>query len=282
MKVGNSCRQYCIIFPLQSAYHVLMTPCFSLHRTDDFQYVEEGKASKLPPVVLLHGMLGGVNNWTHTVEALSNRRYRVLVPVLPVYDLPLSHTGVSGLVAYLRRFVKTVGLSPAVLVGNSLGGQVALLYAIKYPAQVVAMVLSGASGIRELSLGTSLPRRHDRDFIRDRALLSFHDPSHVTSELVDEVYRVVTDRGRMIRLIKMARAIKQETVTEQLGSIKTPTLLIWGRDDGITPPSVAEEFCRRLLNAELHFLSRCGHAPMMERPSEFNRLTLDFLPHFAC
>ncbi|ARA92961.1 alpha/beta hydrolase [Rhodothermaceae bacterium RA] len=242
-----------------------------------FRFIEAGPPSNRPPIVLLHGMLGGLSNWTRTITALNEANYRVLAPVLPVYHLPLKESHVLGLVTYTHRFLETMEVDQSVLVGNSLGGHVALLYALQYPRQVAAMVLSGASGIYEVEIGTSTMRRRDREFIRERAAMTFYDPIHVTDELVDDMLEIVNNRATALRLIRMARSTQQETVTDRLHALDIPTLLIWGRDDRITPPDVAEEFLHRLPQAQLRFIDRCGHAPMIEHPELFNQYTLDFL-----
>lgn len=253
---------------------------YPVHEAEGFHFIDEGpRSAAQPPIVLLHGMLGDLSNWTDTVQALVSHNCRVLVPILPVYDLPLKKTSVPGLTRYIRTFLEMVAPTPTVLVGNSLGGHIALLYALHYPNDVAALVLSGASGIYEVSMGNSTMRRQDRDFIRERTELTFYDPVHATDELVDEMLEIVNDRPRAVRLIKIARSAEKETVTEQLAGLDMPTLLIWGRDDVITPPNVAEEFRERIPNAELHFIGRCGHAPMIEHPHRFNTLTIDFLEH---
>lgn len=254
-------------------------PCspYLLHEEKGFRFLDEGPVTKAPPVVLLHGMLGDLSNWSGTVASLSARQYRVLAPVLPVYELPLPQANVRGLVAYLHDFLTTICDGPVVLAGNSLGGHVALLYALEHPGRVVALVLSGASGIYEVEIGSSTMRRRDRSFIRERAARTFYSPEHVTDELVEEVYEVVNDRGRVLRLIRMARSVQAETVTDRLGEIQAPTLLVWGRNDTITPPEVAETFAHLLPDAELHFINRCGHAPMIEHPAAFNAILLDFM-----
>lgn len=245
--------------------------------SDGYRFVDAGPHTDHPPVLLLHGMLGDLSNWTSAIQALVDNNYRVLVPVLPVYDLPLTHTSVSGLVDYVRAFLQHIGIESTILVGNSLGGHVALVYAMRFPQYVPAMILSGASGIYEMNIGTTMPRRQDRGYIRERAAVTFYDPIHVTENLVDEMFSIMNDRGRVARLIKMARSTKKETVTDHLEMVTSPTLLVWGQDDVITPPSVAYEFLERMPNATLYFIERCGHAPMIERPEEFNRLMLDFL-----
>lgn len=250
---------------------------FPLREKAGYRYLDEGPPSELAPVVLLHGMLGDVENWTDTVRALAAHRYRVLVPLLPVYTLPMPESNVDGLVSFLDGFLDALGLPPVVLVGNSLGGQVALVEALRHPARVCALVLSGSSGIYEVETGTETLRRRDRDFIRQRAALTFYDPAHVTDALVEDAYALVNDRAAALRLIRMARSAQAETVTEQLARIDVPTLLIWGREDRITPPGVAEQFRDGIPHAELHYVEECGHAPMIEHPDVFNRLMLTFL-----
>jgi pimeloyl-ACP methyl ester carboxylesterase len=255
---------------------------FPVHETGQFQYNDEGPTdSPLPPIVLLHGMLGGLNNWDDTIESLSENGYRVLAPVIPVYDFPISDTGVPRLTEHVHGFIETMDLDSTILVGNSLGGHIALLYALGYPDLVDALVLSGSSGIYETTMGTTFFKRQDREFIKERTEMTFHDPVHATEELVDEMFAIVNDRPRALRLLKIARSADEETVTEQLSRLDMPTLLIWGQDDIITPPDVAEEFQERMPSARLHFIDECGHAPMIEHPDRFDALTLEFLQELA-
>lgn len=249
---------------------------YPVHEVDGVRYIDEGPSDAAPPILLLHGMLGDLSNWTDTVGALADRGYRVLVPVLPVYNLPIQESNIPGLTDYVREFVESLDVESVVLVGNSLGGHIALIYALRYPDQVPAMVLSGASGIYEMPMGSGTMRRQDREFIRERTELTFYDPVHATDELVDEMLEIVNDRPRAVRLIKMARSAEEETVTDRLSGLDVPTLLVWGQNDVITPPDVAEEFRDRLADAELHFINRCGHAPMIEHPDQFNEIMLKF------
>jgi len=254
-----------------------MSTPFVHREAHGFEYIAEGPESDAPAIVLLHGMLGDLSNWTTTINSLAAHGFRVYAPVLPVYDLPMLQTNVDGLVDYVADFMAKLDLKPSVLVGNSLGGHVALLLALRHPQDTAALVLAGASGIYEVDMGTSTLRRRDREFIRERAARTFYDPAHATDELVDEMLALVNNRKRALRLLKMARSAQSETVTESLSHITAPTLLIWGANDEITPPDVAHEFQSRLGNAELKFIDECGHAPMIEHPKSFNELTLDFL-----
>ena len=253
------------------------TLTYTIHEAYGYRYLDEGPTTDLPPVVLLHGLLGEVTNWTATVGALAAQGYRVLVPVLPIYDLPDNQSNMQGLVEHVRGYVETLHLAPVALAGNSLGGHIALLCALHYPESVAALILSGSSGIFEVETGTTTFRRRDRNFIRERAALTFYDPVHVTDELVEKSYDLANDRNRALRLLKLARSLQSETISDQLSQIDVPTQLIWGRNDRLTPPNVAEVFLQRLPRAELHFIDRCGHAPMIEHPDTFNRLALAFL-----
>ncbi|MFB6230842.1 MAG: alpha/beta fold hydrolase [Salinibacter sp.] len=255
---------------------------FPIHETGDFRYNDEGPTdAPLPPIVLLHGMLGDLSNWVDTIEALSEGGYRVLAPILPVYDFPLSETGVPRLTEHVRDFVDTLGFDTTILVGNSLGGHIALLHALNHAGDIHALILSGSSGVYETTMGSTFFRRQDRDFIRERTEMTFHDPAHATEELVDEMVEIVNDRPRAFRLLKIARSADEETVTEQLSKLDMPSLLVWGRNDIITPPEVAEEFRSRMPNARLEFIDECGHAPMIEHPDTFNELTLKFLAELS-
>jgi pimeloyl-ACP methyl ester carboxylesterase len=250
---------------------------YAIHEKDGFRYVDEGPRDQNPPVVLLHGMLGALDNWTDTIGALAERGYRVLVPVLPVYDMPKPKTNVMGLVNHTQEFLRAVDVSRSILVGNSLGGHVALKYALEYQFEVEALVLSGASGIYEVTIGNSTPRRYDREFIREKAALTFYDPRHATDELVDDMYEIMTSRPAVVRLIRMTRSTRSDILTDRLGEIALPTLLVWGSEDIITPPDVAREFEERLPRAELHFIPNCGHAPMIEHPEKFNEILIGYL-----
>lgn len=252
---------------------------YALHQREGFAYIDEGPPdAEAPPLLLLHGMLGDLSNWDAAIGALSEAGYRVLAPVLPVYDLPMDETTVGRLAQHAHAFAEALDLAPVVPVGNSLGGQVALIYTLRHRASVAAMILSGSSGIYEERMETGLMRRDSRDFIRERAAVTFYDDALVTDELVEEMYQLVNDRERAVRLIKMARSTKKNTITDRLSRLTDlPTLLVWGRDDVITPPEVAEEFRERLPQSQLHFIEECGHAPMMEQPEAFNRLMLAFL-----
>ncbi|MDX1910393.1 MAG: alpha/beta hydrolase, partial [Saprospiraceae bacterium] len=104
-----------------------------------------------------------------------------------------------------------------------------------------------------------------------------YDPAVATKELVDEVFGIVNDRGKAIRVVATAKSAVRHNLGDKLYKIKAPTLLIWGKQDIVTPPFVGEKFKELIADSRLFMLDQCGHAPMMEKPQEFNELLEKFL-----
>jgi pimeloyl-ACP methyl ester carboxylesterase len=239
---------------------------------DGFKYIEAGEGE---PLVLLHGLMGELSNWEHTLNKF-RANYKVIVPILPIYELPILTLGVKSLSKYLLRFLKFKKLDQAVLVGNSLGGHVGLVFTVAHQEYVKALVLTGSSGLYENAFGGSFPKRESYDFVKEKVEFTFYSPATATKELVDEVFKTVNDRSRVIRILALAKSAIRHNMSKDLKKITIPVSLIWGRQDKITPPDVAEEFHELLPNSELNWVEECGHAPMMEQPEIFN----DYLDKF--
>lgn len=240
---------------------------------EGFKYIEQGKGQTL---VLLHGLMGELSNWEPAIDHFK-KDYNVLVPILPIYDLPILTLGVKSLSKYVHRFLKFKKLNQVVLIGNSLGGHVGLVFTTTHQEFVKALVLTGSSGLYENAFGGSFPRRESYDYIREKVEYTFYDPATATKELVDEVFKSVNDRSRVIRILALAKSAIRHNMNKELSRITIPVSLIWGKQDKITPPDVAIEFHELLPNSELNWVDLCGHAPMMERPEEFNAYLDKFL-----
>ncbi|MBY0244324.1 MAG: alpha/beta hydrolase [Sphingobacteriaceae bacterium] len=238
-----------------------------------FKYVEVGEGE---PLVLLHGLMGELSNWQLTIDAFKEK-YRVIVPILPLYELPLITLGVKSLSKYLHSFLKFKELSQVVLVGNSLGGHVGLVFTVAHPEYVKALVLTGSSGLYENAFGGTFPKRGNIDFVREKVEYTFFDPKTATNELVEGVYETVNDRSKVFRILALAKSAIRHNMAKELSKITIPVSLIWGKQDKITPPEVASEFYELLPNAELNWVDECGHAPMMEQPIVFNAFLDKFL-----
>lgn len=243
-----------------------------------YQFVEtKGQGETL---ILLHGLFGTLDNFQYLLKDFGNT-HNVIAPIMPVFELPLRNVSVDGLVDFMVGFVAFKKLQNFHILGNSLGGHIAILYALKEPSHVLSIILTGSSGLYEKAMGTTFPRREDKEYIRKKIQSTFYDPASASDAMIDEVFSAVNDRGKLIRAISMAKSALRHNLADKLGQINTPALLIWGNQDAITPPFVGEKFKELLPNATLFFIDKCGHAPMLERPVEFNKYLADFLHKLA-
>lgn len=246
---------------------------YEIKQQEKFKYLEEGSGE---PLVLLHGLFGALSNFANLIEYF--RQYnKVVVPILPLLEMDILHTSVGGLAKFVHRFLELRDLQGVNLLGNSLGGHVGLIHTLKHPERIKSLILTGSSGLFENGMGDGYPKRGDYDYIKKKTELTFYDPSVASKELVDEVYSMTNNRLKAIKIIALAKSAIRNNLGEELNQIKQPTLLVWGNNDSITPPFVAREFNKLIPNSELYFIDKCGHAPMMEAPDEFNAILHKFL-----
>ena len=246
---------------------------YEIHKEGKFEYVEVGVGQ---PLMLLHGLFGALSNFSDLIEHFKHT-HKVIVPILPLYDLDLLHTTVKGLAKHVQQFIDHKGYDQIHLLGNSLGGHVGLVYILSHPEKIKTLTLTGSSGLFENAMGDSYPKRGDYEYIRAKTAETFYDPAVATKELVDEVFEITNSRIKVIKIIALAKSAIRNNLGEELGQIKVPTLLIWGKNDKVTPPFVAEDFHKLIPNSELAFIDQCGHAPMMEVPTAFNEILEQFL-----
>jgi pimeloyl-ACP methyl ester carboxylesterase len=246
---------------------------YEIKKEDKFEYLEVGEGDTL---MLLHGLFGALSNFSDLIEKFRTT-HKVVVPLLPLFDLDILHTSVGGLAKHVTQFIELRGYEKINLLGNSLGGHVALVYTLKHPEKVNSLILTGSSGLFENAMGDSYPKRGDYEYIKNKTAQTFYDPAVATTELVDEVFEITKNRLKVIKIIALAKSAIRHNLGEELNEIKVPTCLIWGKNDIVTPPFVAEEFKKLIPQSELHFIDKCGHAPMMEVPGEFNEILSKFL-----
>ena len=246
---------------------------YEIKQDEKFRFIEEGQGETL---MLLHGLFGALSNFTGQIDYF-RQFYKVVVPILPLLELDLLHTSVGGLEKFVHKFIEHQDYKGINLMGNSLGGHVALMYVLRHPERINSLILTGSSGLFENGMGDTYPKRGDYEYIRKKTELTFYDPLMASKELVDELYETVNVRIKAVKIIALAKSAIRNNLGEEVSQIKQPTLLIWGNNDQITPPFVGQEFNKLIPNSELHFIDKCGHAPMMERPEEFNTILLKFL-----
>lgn len=246
---------------------------FELKHEGKFRYCEEGEGEV---ILLLHGLFGALSNFADVIEHFS-KQYKVVIPILPLYELELENSTVQGMVNHVKEFVSLKGYTKLNLIGNSLGGHISLVFALQYPELIRTITLTGSSGLFENSLGDSYPRKGDYEFVKKKTEDTFYDPKVATKELVDEVFDIVNDRNKALRVVLIAKSAVRHNLRDDVPKITVPINLIWGKNDNVTPPFVAEEFHKLLPDSEIHILEKCGHAAMMERPQEFNKVMDEFL-----
>lgn len=241
---------------------------------NNFKYIDEGQGQV---IILLHGLMGSLSNFKSCIEDLPKKGYRIIMPLLPIYELPLLKTSAKELSVFLNKFIENLGLNNVYLLGNSLGGHVALIYTINFQEKIKGLILTGSSGLYENALGGSFPKRGDYNYIKNKTEEVFYDPKCATKSLVDEVYDTVNNRKKLIKILAMAKSAIRHNMKNELSKIQIPTCIIWGEDDTVTPPQVAKEFHKLISLSNIFWIQKCGHAAMMEQPEIFNEILINWL-----
>ena len=240
-----------------------------LKEEGNFKYIEAGEGT---PIIVLHGLMGGLSNFDAVINHFSTKGYKVIIPELPLYTMSLLKTNVKSFSKYLHEFIQHKGFKEVILLGNSLGGHIALYYTKLQSSRVKALIITGSSGLYESAMGGGYTKRSDYEVIKKKAQDVFYDPAVATKEIVDEVYETVNDRNKLIKTLAIAKSAIRHNMAKDLPKMQTPTCIIWGKNDNVTPPEVAKEFDELLPDSELHWIDKCGHAAMMEHPNEFNQI----------
>lgn len=234
-----------------------------------FTYLEQGEGT---PIIILHGLMGGLSNFDAVTDFFSQNGFKVVIPELPVYTMPLAKTGVKSFAKYLNEFITMKGFEQVILLGNSMGGHVGLYHTKNYPERVKGLIITGSSGLYESAMGESYPKRGDYEYIKKKAEDVFFDPTCATKEIVDEVYDTVNNRNKLLKTLAIAKSAIRHNMAQDLPEMNTPTCIIWGKQDKVTPPEVAEDFNKLLPDSDLYWIDECGHAAMMEKPDDFNTI----------
>jgi len=245
-----------------------------LRKEKNFSYIEVGEGT---PIIVLHGLMGGLSNFDSVTKYFSKNGYKVIIPELPIYTMSLLQTNVKNFAKYLNKFIEHKGFDSVILLGNSLGGHIGLYHTKMYPDNVKALVITGSSGLYESAMGGGYTKRRDYEVIKKKAQEVFYNPEVATKEIVDEVYATVNDRNKLLRTLAIAKSAIRHNMAKDLPNMYTPTCIIWGKNDTVTPPEVAKEFDELLPDSELFWIDKCGHAAMMEHPDEFNTILHSWL-----
>ena len=247
---------------------------YGLKKEGKFNYTEIGEGR---PIIILHGLMGGLSNFDGVIKKFSINGYKLVLPELPVYTKTLINTNVKSFSKYLKEFINYRNYKDFVLLGNSLGGHIGLYYTKLNPELVAGLIITGSSGLYESAMGGGYTKRSDYEVIKAKAQEVFYNPEVATKEIVDDVYETVNDKSKLIKILAIAKSAIRHNMAKDLPKIKTPTFIIWGKNDIVTPPNVADEFNNLLPNSNLFWIDKCGHAPMMEYPEHFNKIVQQWL-----
>jgi pimeloyl-ACP methyl ester carboxylesterase len=245
-------------------------------------YIEAGLG---PTVILLHGLGGSSQNWAFTIGPLS-QQFHVVVPDQIGFgksDKPVINYRVRTYVDFLNEFCKQLKIDRATLVGNSMGGWIAAAYTIAFPDKVERLVLADTTGYAPpanfdyKSLYGLNPST--REGMKQMAMKVFFNKAFTTDDVIDKVLaqRMSAGDGYTINSLIESVGRREDFLDGQLEKIKAPTLIVWGREDGLVALSEGERLNKDIANSKLVVFDRCGHFPQVEKAREFNAALLEFL-----
>lgn len=268
----------------------LLTSCTAFHRgampgepaTATYAQVGEARVRYLdvgegPPVVLIHGFASSLETWTSVIPELA-KRHRVLALDLKGFgwtDRPPGDYSPQAQAELVRGLMDARGIEQAAIVAHSWGSSVALALALAAPERVSRIALydawvyeeqlpafflwSRAPGMGEVLFSLYYGERSD-----ERIALAFYDKRFVTEQLVEDVERALDRPGTRAAALAAVRGQRFATLAPNYEKIDKPVLLLWGREDVVTPVSVGERLSRNLRRSQLIVYPRCGHFPMIE------------------
>ncbi len=224
----------------------------------------------------LHGLVGLNDHWEDSALQLADRRRCVLLE-LPLLSLRGDDCSISGVTDLTAKFLRDHADAPVSLVGNSFGGHVALRLALDYPELVDSLILAGSSGLIEKTMVRGAQIRPSREWLSEKLEELFYDKCHVREEDLDRAHAELSVRGGARAMVRLSRSARHDHLGDRIKGIQCPVLLVWGKQDVVTPPEAAAQFARDLPDSRMIWLEECGHAPMMEWPEKFAQAMIDFV-----
>jgi pimeloyl-ACP methyl ester carboxylesterase len=285
--LGSACLLLCLVanFPAQ-------TPAPETKQLEIYgqkiHYVEVGAATN-PKVILVHGLGGDTSNWAPTIPALAAKYHVFALDQIGFgkSDKPVMNYRVATLVEFLNAFYKKLNIEKATLVGNSLGGWTAALFARTHPEKVDKLVLVDAAGYSPKRWGG--PEFTNEMFpllnpatvadLKRTFNLIFYNKAMMSDMAVEMAFANKLKRGdgHTINAFIASFIRGEDLLDDKVKTIKAPTLVLWGREDGLTPLAIGEAFAKDIPGAQLVVIEKCGHVPQLEKAAEFNAALLKFL-----
>jgi len=276
-----------IVFLIAIAFFVTsvgkaQTPKEVLVFGQKIQYVETGSG---PTVILLHGLGGSWQSWHFNIAALAEK-YHVVVPDQIGFgksDKPFVNYRIRTYVDFLDQFCKQLKIERATLVGNSMGGWIAAMFTASFPDRVEKLVLEDAAGYAppkdfdtRVYWGLNPTTREGMKVLLAKV---FYNKAFQTDAFIDQsiAARLAAGDGYTINSVTESIIRGEDFLDDIAKTIKRPTLIIWGRQDGLVPLAEGERFNKDIAGSKMFVIDQCGHVPNIEKPGEFNAAVLKFL-----
>lgn len=231
---------------------------FARHESDGTVWWEGGSGD---PFVLVHGVNDHAGTWFGVAPVLA-KKHRVILPDLAGHGESLPKEGPLPVSLFVDRFAAIAPQEPFTLLGNSLGGWVAMLYTLRHPSRVKTLILEASGGLNRPFASPIYAHNRDEAMIVLRAV---HGPSYVPQEwVIDALIERATD-SQMLRVTE----IESHYVDDRLGQVNAPVHMIWGADDGVLPLAYAHDLQRQFTSAQLHVIEGAAHIPHIQQPARF-------------
>lgn len=237
---------------------------------------EAATPAHTPPVVFLHGLVGLNEHWEDLI-AYIRHRCECLAFELPLLEFPMNECSIEHVTVVTERFLRERFPGGCIVVGNSFGGHVALRLAIQQPQLIKGLVLAGSSGLIEKSIVSTIEIRPTKKWLRSKIEELYFDPSCVREQDLDRAFASLSKRGGARAMIKLSRSARKDVLRKQIHAIRCPTLVVWGKQDVVTPPEAGESFAKLIPGARIIWIDQCGHVPMAEGTQPFAAGMLEFL-----
>jgi pimeloyl-ACP methyl ester carboxylesterase len=249
-----------------------------------------------PAVVLLHGFNHHAEAWIRNIAGIATAGFRVIALDLPGFGrsgMPPMRYSLKGYSAFLARMLDALELDRVHVVGNSMGGAIALRTALDHPERLISV-----TGVDTAGMFDAVPRFWTlaatpaakflmRPFLGNRILIeqshkrAYHDEKMSSPLQVDRIAEAYLQPGYKEHIMAMAESMflvpEDELLWTNLQRIRVPTLIVWGRQDRTLPVAHAYRAAHRIPGSELVIYDHCGHLPMYEKPTEFNRDLVEFM-----
>ena len=245
-------------------------------------YVEAGSG---PTVILLHGLGGSARGWQPNIGPLAEKFHVIAIDQIGFgkSDKPLTNYRIRTYVDFLDQFCKQLKIERASLVGSSMGGWIGVLFTAAFPNRVDKLVLADAAGYAppkdiDPRIFYSL-NPTTREGMKALTAKVFYNKFFMTDAAIDVsmAARLAAGDGYTIKSITKSIIRGEDFLDETVKTIKHPTLIIWGREDGLTPLADGQRFNKDIAGSKLVVFDQCAHVPNFEKPAEFNTEVINFL-----